>query len=95
MTFQFLKHTNSSFQTVSIDDIDSVRKGRQSEGFQKYTNPSDEERCFSIIFKNGTKILDLMAANAEEAKQWISGLEKIITNMQNLTTQQKSEQYPW
>ncbi|XP_053198662.1 1-phosphatidylinositol 4,5-bisphosphate phosphodiesterase delta-1a [Scomber japonicus] len=80
-------------QTFSIDDIDSVRKGRQSEGFQKHTDPSDEERCFSIIFKNHRKILDLMASNAEEAKQWISGLEKIITNMQNLSIQQKSEHW--
>ncbi|XP_042254960.1 1-phosphatidylinositol 4,5-bisphosphate phosphodiesterase delta-1a isoform X1 [Thunnus thynnus] len=80
-------------QTFSIDDIDSVRKGRQSEGFQKHTDPSDEERCFSIIFKNPGKNLDLMAANRDEAKQWVGGLEKIINNMQNLNRQQKNEHW--
>ncbi|KAM7369873.1 hypothetical protein PAMP_011163 [Pampus punctatissimus] len=80
-------------QTFSIDDIDSVRKGRQSEGLNKYTDPSEEERCFSIIFKDGKKNLDLMAANGEDAKRWISGLEKIITNMHKLNSQQKTEHW--
>lgn len=88
------QQTNSSLQTVSIDDIDSVRKGRQSEGFHKHTDPTDEERCFSIIFKGRMKNLDLMAATGDDAKQWVSGLEKIIINMKNLNRQQKSEQYP-
>ncbi|KAM7390417.1 hypothetical protein PAMA_008537 [Pampus argenteus] len=80
-------------QTFTIDDIDSVRKGRQSEGLNKYTDPSDEERCFSIIFKDRKKNLDLMAANADEAKRWISGLEKIIANMHKLNSQQKTEHW--
>ncbi|KAM3860617.1 1-phosphatidylinositol 4,5-bisphosphate phosphodiesterase delta-1a [Diretmus argenteus] len=80
-------------QTFSIDDIDSVRKGRQSEGFRKYTEPGVEDQCFSIIFKARKKNLDLMAANKEEAKQWVSGLEKIISNMRNLSRQQKSEHW--
>ncbi|KAM9337409.1 1-phosphatidylinositol 4,5-bisphosphate phosphodiesterase delta-1a isoform 1-T1 [Symphorus nematophorus] len=80
-------------QTFSIDDIDSVRKGRQSEGLNKHTEPSVEEQCFSIIFKGRKKNLDLMAANPGEAKQWVSGLEKIISNMRNLTRQQKSEHW--
>lgn len=88
------KQTSSSLQTVSVDDIDSVRKGRQSEVLNKHTEPSVEEKCFSIIFKGRKKNLDLMAASGPEAKQWVSGLEKIIFNMRNLSHQQKSEQYP-
>ncbi|XP_041817003.1 1-phosphatidylinositol 4,5-bisphosphate phosphodiesterase delta-1a isoform X1 [Chelmon rostratus] len=80
-------------QTFSIDDIDSVRKGRQSEGLNKHTEPSVEERCFSIIFKGRKKNLDLMAASGVEAKQWVNGIEKIITNMRNLSRQQKSEHW--
>ena len=85
----------SALQTVSIDDIDSVRMGRQSEGLNKHTDPSEEERCFSIIFKGRKRNLDLMALSEPEAKQWVSGLTKILSNMSNLSRQQKSEQYPW
>ncbi|XP_056155267.1 1-phosphatidylinositol 4,5-bisphosphate phosphodiesterase delta-1a isoform X2 [Lampris incognitus] len=87
------RKTFKSNQTFSIDDIDSLRKGRQSEGLQKYTEPSLEDRCFSIIFKGRKKNLDLMAASAEEAKQWVNGLEKVISNMRNLSRQQKSEHW--
>ncbi|CAM9240440.1 unnamed protein product, partial [Lampetra planeri] len=80
-------------QTFSIDDIDAVRKGRQSEGLHKHTDASEEERCFSIIFRGRKKALDLMADNEEEAKQWVKGLEKIISNMRNLSRQQKSEHW--
>lgn len=80
-------------QTFSIDDIDSVRKGRQSEGLNKHTEPSVENQCFSIIFKGRKKNLDLMAANETEAKQWVNGLDKVMSNMRNLSRQQKSEHW--
>lgn len=77
-----------------MDDIDSLRKGRMSEGLLKYTHPSAEGRCFTIVFKDHHKHLDLMAASEDEAKKWVNGLEKVINNMQNLSRQKKSEQYP-
>ncbi|XP_074478508.1 1-phosphatidylinositol 4,5-bisphosphate phosphodiesterase delta-1a isoform X1 [Sebastes fasciatus] len=87
------KKTFRRNQTFSIDDIDSVRKGRQSEGLNKHTEPSAEELCFSIIFKGRKKNLDLMAANGQEMKQWVNGLDKLIHNMRNLSHQQKSEHW--
>ncbi|XP_060920121.1 1-phosphatidylinositol 4,5-bisphosphate phosphodiesterase delta-1a isoform X1 [Labrus mixtus] len=80
-------------QTFSIDDIDSVRMGRQSEGLNKHTDPSIDEQCFAIIFKGRKKNLDLMAASGPEAKQWVTGLEKIMTTMRNLSRQQNSEHW--
>lgn len=87
------KKTFRRNQTFSIDDIDSVRKGRQSEGLNKHTEPSAEELCFSIIFKGRKKNLDLMASNGQEMKQWVNGLDKLIHNMRNLSHQQKSEHW--
>ncbi|XP_047424300.1 1-phosphatidylinositol 4,5-bisphosphate phosphodiesterase delta-1a isoform X2 [Mugil cephalus] len=87
------KKTFNRKQTFSIDDIESVRKGRQSEGLQKHTDPSVEEKCFSIIFKDRKKNLDLMAGSVEEANQWVLSLEKIISNMSNLNRKQKSEHW--
>ncbi|KAA8580732.1 hypothetical protein FQN60_013690 [Etheostoma spectabile] len=80
-------------QTFSLDDIDSVRRGRQSHGLNKHTDPIVEEQCFSIIFKGHKKTLDLMAPNLTEAKQWVNGLDKIINNMRNLSPQQNSEHW--
>jgi hypothetical protein len=77
-----------------VEDIESLRHGRLSEGLQKYTHPSAEDRCFSILFKDHHKHLDLMAASAEDARRWVSGLEKLVSNMRSLSRQTKSEQYP-
>nr|XP_004546803.1 1-phosphatidylinositol 4,5-bisphosphate phosphodiesterase delta-1 isoform X1 [Maylandia zebra] len=79
--------------TFSIDDIESVRKGRHSEGLKKYTDASVEDLCFSIIFKGRKKNLDLMAESPEDVNKWVSSLEKIINNMHNLSNQKKSEHW--
>eukprot|EP00066_Takifugu_rubripes_P004591 XP_003968055.1 PREDICTED: 1-phosphatidylinositol 4,5-bisphosphate phosphodiesterase delta-1 isoform X1 [Takifugu rubripes] len=80
-------------QTFSVDEIDSMRLGRQSEGLNKHTHPVDEAQCFSIIFKGRKKNLDLMAPNGEVARKWVNGIEKIINNMRNLSHVQKSEHW--
>lgn len=85
--------TIKSSQTFSLDDIDTVRSGRQSEGFQKYTGPGIEDRCFSIIFKERKRNLDLVAVSAQDAQQWVRGLDKVIINMRKLNPQQKSEHW--
>ncbi|KAJ8337237.1 hypothetical protein SKAU_G00384570 [Synaphobranchus kaupii] len=85
--------TFRSKQTFSIDDIQAVRAGRQSEGLQKYTEDHVEGRCFSIIFRGRRKNLDLIASSEEEAKQWVNALEKVISNMRNLNRQQKTEHW--
>ncbi|XP_035025981.2 1-phosphatidylinositol 4,5-bisphosphate phosphodiesterase delta-1 isoform X1 [Hippoglossus stenolepis] len=80
-------------QTFSLYDISAVRMGRQSEGLRKNTEEQVEGRCFSIMFKNRRKNLDLIASSEEEAKQWVSSLEKMIINLNNLNAQQKSEHW--
>uniref|UniRef100_A0A3Q3WYH9 Phosphoinositide phospholipase C n=1 Tax=Mola mola TaxID=94237 RepID=A0A3Q3WYH9_MOLML len=86
---KFLK----SNQTFSLDDISAVRIGRQSEGLRKYTEEQVEGRCFSIMFKSRRKNLDLIASSEEEAKQWIRSLQKVISSINNLSRQQKTEHW--
>ncbi|KAL1280253.1 hypothetical protein QQF64_014853 [Cirrhinus molitorella] len=87
------KKALKSKQTFSVEDIDEVRIGRQTEGLRKYTEESVEGRAFSILFKGRQKGLDLIASSDEEAKKWIGGLEKVISNIKNLTPQEKTEHW--
>ncbi|KAL1006245.1 hypothetical protein UPYG_G00069690 [Umbra pygmaea] len=80
-------------QTFSVHDIDSVRKGRQSEGLQKYTEDQDEDKCFSIFFKGRRKNLDLVVPSEEDTKKWVNGLEKLITNTRKLNRRQTTEHW--
>lgn len=77
-------------QTFSLDEISAVRMGRQSEGLRKYTEEQEEGRCFCIMFKGRRKNLDLMASSEEEAKQWVTSLNKVASNINNLSVQQRT-----
>ncbi|XP_054478661.1 1-phosphatidylinositol 4,5-bisphosphate phosphodiesterase delta-1-like isoform X2 [Anoplopoma fimbria] len=87
------KKTFKESQTFSIDDISAVRLGRQSEGLKKNTEDHVEGRCFSIMFKGRRKNLDLIASSEEEAKQWVNSLQKVVSNINNLNSQQKTEHW--
>ncbi|TDH06162.1 hypothetical protein EPR50_G00129910 [Perca flavescens] len=80
-------------QKFLLNDISAVRVGRQSEGLKKYTEEHVECRCFSIVFKSRRKNLDLIASSEEEAKQWTNSLQKMISNLSNLNSQQKTEHW--
>lgn len=81
--------------SVSLDDISAVQMGRQSEGLKKNTEEQVEDRCFSIIFKSRRKNLDLISSSEEEGKQWVKSLQKVVSNLNNLSRKQKTEQYPF
>ncbi|KAM3866434.1 1-phosphatidylinositol 4,5-bisphosphate phosphodiesterase delta-1-like [Diretmus argenteus] len=87
------KKTFKSSQTFSLDDISAVRLGRQSEVLKKSTEEQVEGRCFSIVFKGRRKNLDLIASSEEEAKQWVASLQRIISSLNNLNSQQKTEHW--
>ncbi|XP_066508280.1 1-phosphatidylinositol 4,5-bisphosphate phosphodiesterase delta-1-like [Hoplias malabaricus] len=87
------KKTLRSKQTFSVDDIESVRSGRQTEGLRKFTEEGLEPKAFSILFKGRRKNLDLLASSDEEAKHWVNGLQKIISNMNKLSQQRKTQHW--
>uniref|UniRef100_A0A674M9R1 Phosphoinositide phospholipase C n=1 Tax=Takifugu rubripes TaxID=31033 RepID=A0A674M9R1_TAKRU len=82
-----------SNQTFSLENISVVRVGRQTDGFRKSTEEQVEDRCFSITFKGRRKNLDLIASSDEEARQWVNSLQKLVSNLNNLSRQQKSEHW--
>ncbi|CAK6967906.1 -phosphatidylinositol 4%2C5-bisphosphate phosphodiesterase delta-1b [Scomber scombrus] len=87
------KKTFRTKQTFSLDDISALRMGRQSEGLRKNTEEQVDGRCFSIIFKSRRKNLDLIASSEEEAKQWVNSLQKMVSSINNLSSQQKAEHW--
>ncbi|XP_051902057.1 1-phosphatidylinositol 4,5-bisphosphate phosphodiesterase delta-1-like [Hippocampus zosterae] len=87
------KRTFRRHRTFSIDDISVVRLGRHTEGLKKYTDQQMGNCCFSIIFKEQRKNLDLIASSEEEAKQWVGSLQKLIDRRNNLNQQQRTEHW--
>ncbi|XP_077580843.1 1-phosphatidylinositol 4,5-bisphosphate phosphodiesterase delta-1-like isoform X1 [Stigmatopora nigra] len=82
-----------SHRTFSVDDIAVVRLGRQTEGLKEYTDQKMENFCFSIVFNEHRKNLDLIATSEEKAKQWVASLQKLIVTRKNLNQQQKTEHW--
>lgn len=71
-----------------------MRAGHKTEGMEKYAKDVPEYRCFSIIFKDQRKNLDLIASSEDDANHWISGLAKIIAHSNSMNQKEKLQQYP-
>ncbi|PKU36129.1 1-phosphatidylinositol -bisphosphate phosphodiesterase delta-1 [Limosa lapponica baueri] len=80
-------------QIFSIEDIRDVRSGHKTEGMEKYAKDVPEYRCFSIIFKDQRKTLDLIASSEDDANHWISGLGKIIAHSNSMNQKQKLQHW--
>ncbi|XP_010790042.1 1-phosphatidylinositol 4,5-bisphosphate phosphodiesterase delta-1-like [Notothenia coriiceps] len=91
--FRESKRTFKTSKTFLVDEISAVRMGRQSDGLRKNTEENVESRCFSIMFKGRRKNLDLIASSEDEARQWVDSLQKILSSINNLSTQAKMEHW--
>ncbi|XP_036595443.1 1-phosphatidylinositol 4,5-bisphosphate phosphodiesterase delta-1 isoform X1 [Trichosurus vulpecula] len=80
-------------QLFSIEDIQEVRPGHQTEGMEKYARDAPEHRCFSIIFKDQRSNLDLIAESEVEARHWVDGLRKIIVHVGSMNQKQKLQHW--
>ncbi|NXD28361.1 PLCH2 phosphodiesterase, partial [Spelaeornis formosus] len=85
---------------ISIDSIQEVCEGKQSEIFQRYADGSfDPNCCFSIYYGDHMESLDLVSSSAEEARTWITGLKYLmagISDEDSLSKRQRTrDQYPF
>uniref|UniRef100_A0A8C2M5I3 Phosphoinositide phospholipase C n=1 Tax=Cricetulus griseus TaxID=10029 RepID=A0A8C2M5I3_CRIGR len=85
---------------ISIDSIQEVSEGRQSEIFQRYPDSSfDPNCCFSIYYGSHRESLDLVSPSGEEARTWVTGLRYLmagISDEDSLARRQRTrDQYPW
>ncbi|XP_062982634.1 1-phosphatidylinositol 4,5-bisphosphate phosphodiesterase delta-1 isoform X2 [Elgaria multicarinata webbii] len=76
-------------QLFSIEDIQDVRAGHKTEGMEKYARDVPEYRCFSIIFKDQRKNLDLIAGSEVDCNHWVAGLGKVIDKSNSMSQRQK------
>ncbi|KAK2504316.1 hypothetical protein MC885_011289 [Smutsia gigantea] len=85
---------------ISIDSIQEVSEGRQSEIFQRYPDSSfDPNCCFSIYHGSPRESLDLVSSSRDEARTWVTGLRYLmagISDEDSLARRQRTrDQYPW
>ncbi|XP_011842635.1 PREDICTED: 1-phosphatidylinositol 4,5-bisphosphate phosphodiesterase eta-2, partial [Mandrillus leucophaeus] len=85
---------------ISIDSIQEVSEGRQSEVFQRYPDGSfDPNCCFSIYHGSHRESLDLVSTSSEVARTWVTGLRYLmagISDEDSLARRQRTrDQYPW
>ncbi|DAA21195.1 TPA: phospholipase C, eta 2-like [Bos taurus] len=84
---------------ISIDSIQEVSEGRQSEIFQRYPDGSfDPNCCFSIYHGSHRESLDLVSPSGDEARTWVTGLRYLmagISDEDSLARRQRTrDQYP-
>ncbi|XP_053516081.1 1-phosphatidylinositol 4,5-bisphosphate phosphodiesterase eta-2 [Artibeus jamaicensis] len=84
---------------ISIDSIQEVSEGRQSEIFQRYPDSSfDPNCCFSIYHGSHRQSLDLVSPSGDEARTWVTGLRYLmagISDEDSLARRQRTrDQYP-
>ncbi|KFP38683.1 1-phosphatidylinositol 4,5-bisphosphate phosphodiesterase eta-2, partial [Chlamydotis macqueenii] len=84
---------------ISIDSIQEVCEGKQSEIFQRYADGSfDPNCCFSIYYGDHMESLDLVSSSGDEARTWITGLKYLmagISDEDSLSKRQRTrDQYP-
>ncbi|XP_047412142.1 1-phosphatidylinositol 4,5-bisphosphate phosphodiesterase eta-2 isoform X2 [Sciurus carolinensis] len=67
---------------ISIDSIQEVSEGRQSEIFQRYPDGSfDPNCCFSIYHGSHRESLDLVSPSGDEARTWVTGLRYLMAGI--------------
>ncbi|XP_019326269.1 PREDICTED: 1-phosphatidylinositol 4,5-bisphosphate phosphodiesterase eta-2 isoform X2 [Aptenodytes forsteri] len=67
---------------ISIDSIQEICEGKQSEIFQRYADGSfDPNCCFSIYYGDHMESLDLVSSSGEEARTWITGLKYLMAGI--------------
>nr|XP_055162754.1 1-phosphatidylinositol 4,5-bisphosphate phosphodiesterase eta-2 [Nyctereutes procyonoides] len=69
---------------ISIDSIQEVSEGRQSEIFQRYPDGIfDPNCCFSIYHGSHRESLDLVSPSGDEARTWVTGLRYLMAGIRD------------
>jgi len=105
LTCVFAKDSDGE-ECYSLNDINEVREGLETDIFNKIDNDSsilarteienfNKDAAFSIIFKSATNIreLDLVAETVETKEIWVDVLKHMIGTLQSISNQRTYEFY--
>ena len=82
----------SFYFLVQLSSVNEIRTGWKTDVFnnmiaQRNIPECDECRCFSIVYKNNSKTLDLMASNELARDTWVRGLQTLIDRAKGATAE--------
>ncbi|KAM7365220.1 hypothetical protein PAMP_016166 [Pampus punctatissimus] len=87
------KKAGNAHSTFSVSDVEAVREGHQSEVLLSIADEFPADRCFTLVFRGRRGNLDLVAESADEAQSWISGMRKLIENLENMGERERLDQW--
>uniref|UniRef100_A0A8C6LHE2 Phosphoinositide phospholipase C n=1 Tax=Nothobranchius furzeri TaxID=105023 RepID=A0A8C6LHE2_NOTFU len=87
------KKAGNAHSTFSVNDVEAIREGHQSEVLLSIADEFPADRCFTLVFRSRRSNLDLVAESAEEAQSWIKGMRKLIESLENMGEREKLDQW--
>ncbi|XP_021520216.1 1-phosphatidylinositol 4,5-bisphosphate phosphodiesterase delta-4 isoform X3 [Meriones unguiculatus] len=79
--------------TFSISDVETIRKGHDSELLRYLMEEFPLEQGFTIVFHGRRPNLDLVANSVEEAQMWMRGLQLLVDLVASMNSQEQLEQW--
>ncbi|MBZ3880633.1 1-phosphatidylinositol 4,5-bisphosphate phosphodiesterase delta-4 [Sciurus carolinensis] len=81
--------------TFSISDVETVRKGHDSELLRSLAEEFPLEQGFTIVFHGRRPNLDLVANTIEEAQNWMRGLQLLVDLVTSMDHKERLDQPGW
>ncbi|XP_053525268.1 1-phosphatidylinositol 4,5-bisphosphate phosphodiesterase delta-4 isoform X3 [Artibeus jamaicensis] len=81
--------------SFSISDVETVRKGHESELLRSLEEEFPLEQGFTIVFHGRRANLDLVANSVEEAQIWMQGLQLLVDFVTSMDRQERLDQPGW
>ncbi|XP_016012210.2 1-phosphatidylinositol 4,5-bisphosphate phosphodiesterase delta-4 isoform X1 [Rousettus aegyptiacus] len=79
--------------SFSISDVETVRKGDESELLRSLAEEFPLEQGFTVVFHGRRSNLDLVANSPEEAQTWMQGLQILVDFVTNMDQQERLDQW--
>ncbi|XP_036885022.1 1-phosphatidylinositol 4,5-bisphosphate phosphodiesterase delta-4 [Sturnira hondurensis] len=79
--------------SFSISDVETVRKGHESELLRSLEEEFPLEQGFTIVFHGRRANLDLVANSVEEAQIWMQGLQLLVDFVTSMDQQERLDQW--
>ncbi|CAO2624986.1 1-phosphatidylinositol 4,5-bisphosphate phosphodiesterase delta-4 [Lemmus lemmus] len=79
--------------TFSISDVETIRKGHDSELLRYLEEEFPLEQGFTIVFHGRRRNLDLVANSVEEAQIWMRGLQLLVDLVASMDYQEQLDQW--